>query len=111
MAEADLIRWFQVIDALRERTIFLLMRRCGLRVSEGAHLTMDDIDWTPQAIRIAQGKGRNDRRVYASPDAVTALRSCLPLRPAQAVGTSVFWTQKRPQRPLSITAVHKKMER
>jgi site-specific recombinase XerC len=34
MAEDDLIRLFQVIDALRDRTIFLLMLRCGLRVGE-----------------------------------------------------------------------------
>jgi site-specific recombinase XerD len=87
------------------------MLRCGLRVSEVVHLMMDDIDWTQHAIRIVQGKGRKDRRVYISPDAVTTLRTCLTLRPAHAVGTSLFWNQKRPQRPLSITAVQKKMER
>jgi integrase/recombinase XerD len=94
-----------------DKALFLLMLRCGLRVSEAVHLTMDDIDWTQQALRIVQGKGRKDRRVYISPDAVTTLRTCLTLRPAHAVGTSVFWHQQRPQRPLSITAVHKKMER
>jgi site-specific recombinase XerD len=94
-----------------DKALFWLMRRCGLRVSEVVRLTMDDIDWTQQAIRIVQGKGRNDRRVYISPDAVTTLRTCLTLRPTHAVGTSVFWNQKRPHRPLSITAVQKKMER
>jgi site-specific recombinase XerD len=94
-----------------DQALFWLMLRCGLRISEVVHLTMDDIDWTQQAIHIVQGKGRKDRRVYTAPDAVTTLRTCLPLRPAHAVGTSVFWNQKRPHRPLSITAVHKKMER
>jgi integrase len=34
MAEDELIRFFQVIDALRHRAIFLLMLRCGLRVGK-----------------------------------------------------------------------------
>jgi site-specific recombinase XerD len=34
MAEADLVAFFKVIDSVRDRLIFLLMLRCGLRVSE-----------------------------------------------------------------------------
>jgi site-specific recombinase XerD len=34
MAEADLVRFFQVIDVFRDRLMFLLMLRCGLRVGE-----------------------------------------------------------------------------
>jgi site-specific recombinase XerD len=94
-----------------DKALFWLMLRCGLRVSEVVHLRMDDIDWTQHAIRIVQGKGRKDRRVSISPDAVTTLQTCLTLRPTNAVGTSVFWNQKCPQRPLSIAAVQKKMER
>jgi site-specific recombinase XerD len=102
---------FAQIHHPMDKALFLLMLRCGLRVSEVVHLTMDELDWTQQAIRITQGKGRKDRRVYVSPDAVTSLRTCLTLRPTHAVGTYVFWNQKRPHRPLSITAVQKKMER
>src|SRR5712691_2842381 len=102
---------FAQIQHPMDKALFLLILRCGLRVSEVVHLTMDDIDWTQPAIRIDQGKGRKDRRVYVSPDAVTSLQTCLTLRPAHVPGTTVFWNQKRPQRPLSITAVQKKMER
>jgi integrase len=28
-----------------DKALFLLMLRCGLRVSEAVHLTLDDIDW------------------------------------------------------------------
>ena len=34
MAQGDLMRFFKVIDSVRDRLIFLLMLRCGLRVSE-----------------------------------------------------------------------------
>jgi site-specific recombinase XerD len=102
---------FAQIQHPMDKALFLLILRCGLRVSEVVHLTIDDIDWTQQAIRIDQGKGRKDRRVYVSPDAVTSLQTCLTLRPAHVPGTAVFWNQKRPHRPLSITAVQKKMER
>jgi site-specific recombinase XerD len=45
MAESDLIEFFKVIDSVRDRLIFLLMLRCGLRVSEVCHLTWSDIDF------------------------------------------------------------------
>jgi site-specific recombinase XerD len=102
---------FAQIHHPMDKALFLLILRCGLRVSEVVHLTIDDIDWTQQAIRIDQGKGRKDRRVYVSPDAMASLQTCLTYRPTQVPGTAVFWNQKRPQRPLSITAVQKKMER
>jgi site-specific recombinase XerD len=102
---------FAQIHHPMDKALFLLMLRCGLRVSEVVHLTMNDIDWAQQAIRIDQGKGRKDRRVYVSPDAVTSLQTCLTHRPAHVPGTAVFWNQKRPHRPLSITAVQKKIER
>ena len=49
--------------------------------------------------------------VYVSPDAMASLKTCLTYRPTQVPGTAGFWNQKRPQRPLSSTAVQKKMER
>jgi site-specific recombinase XerD len=102
---------FAQIHHPMDKALFLLMLRCGLRVSEVVRLTLDDIDWTQQAIRIDQGKGRKDRRVYVSPDAVTHLQTCLTYRPTHVPGTAVFWNQKRPHRPLLSTAVQKKMER
>src|SRR5919201_3696572 len=48
---------FAQIHHPMDKTLFLLMLRCGLRVSEVVRLTMEDIDWSQQAIRIEQGKG------------------------------------------------------
>src|SRR5438093_2250248 len=111
LSQDQVQRLFAQIHHPMDKALFLLMLRCGLRVSEVVHLQMEDLDWTQQAIRIEQGKGRKDRRVYVAPDAVASLQTCLTLRPAQVPGTAVFWNQKRPHRPLSITAVQKKMER
>jgi integrase/recombinase XerD len=74
MAEDDLIRFFQAIDALRDRTIFLLMLRCGLRVGEVTRLFWAAIDWTQGTIRVNDSKGRVDRVVYFSPDLEKVLR-------------------------------------
>ena len=63
MAEADLRRFFRVSDALHDRTMFLLMLRCGLRVGEGSALTWSAIDGEARSIRIDNGKGQVDRGV------------------------------------------------
>jgi len=109
MAEDDLIRLFQVIDALRHRTIFLLMRRCGLRVGEVTRLSWAAIDWTQGTIRVNDSKGRVDRVVDFSPDLEKVLRQGrraqwppLPL---------MFPSAHRPGTPVSIRAIQHAMAR
>jgi integrase/recombinase XerD len=46
----------------------------GLRVSEVAHLKVDDIDSTRMLIRVEQGKGRKDRNAMLSPQLLQLLR-------------------------------------
>jgi site-specific recombinase XerD len=94
-----------------DHALYLLMLRCGLRVSEGARLRRSDLDWEQQSLRIDQGKGRKDRVVYVSADALVALRTCLAVRPAAVPGEVLFWNQKRPHRALSSKGMQKKMER
>jgi site-specific recombinase XerD len=94
-----------------DKALFLLMLRGGLRVSEVAQLKLKDIDWSQQAVLVEQGKGRKDRRVYLSADAVASLRECLTQRPNGVAGDAVFWNQKRPSRALSVKAIQKKMAR
>jgi site-specific recombinase XerD len=102
---------FAQITHPMDYALALLMLRGGLRVSEVAHLRLDDIDWTQQSVRINQGKGRKDRLVYLSADALAALRTCLTARPTVVPEGLVFWNQKRPHRTLSAKGIQKKIER
>ena len=109
MAEEDLIRFFQVIDVLRDRTMFLLMLRCGLRVGEVASLPWSAIDWTQGTIRVDNSKGRVDRVVYVSPDLEKVLRQW---RRAQWPPMPwLFPSPSRPGVPVSVRSIQRVMAR
>jgi site-specific recombinase XerD len=74
MAEAEVVVFFRVIDALQDRTMFLLMLRCGLRVSDVSNLLWASIDMAQGTLRVNNSKGQVDRVVYLSPAVATALR-------------------------------------
>jgi integrase/recombinase XerD len=84
MAEAEIVVFFRVIDALEDRTMFLLMLRCGLRVSEVSHVRWAAIDLGQGTLRVNTSKGQVDRVVYLSPDVATALRQWHGLQAATA---------------------------
>jgi site-specific recombinase XerD len=111
LSQEQVQRLFAQIAHPMDRALFLVMLRCGLRVSEVAKLKLEQIDWEQQAIHIVQGKGRKDRRVYLSPDAVASLQQCLAQHPGEQAHGYVFWNRKRQARPLSVKAIQKKMER
>jgi site-specific recombinase XerD len=111
LAGAQVQQLFAQIAHPMDRALFLVMLRCGLRVSEVAQLTLEQIDWEQQALRILQGKGRKDRCVYMSPDLVASLHQCLAQHPGDRAQGSVFWNRKRAHQPLSVKAIQKKMER
>jgi site-specific recombinase XerD len=102
---------FAQITNPMDHALYLLMLRCGLRVSEVAHLRRSDLDWEQHALRIEQGKGRKDRVVYLSADVLTELKACLALRPEAVPNDLFFWNQKRTHRALSTKGIQKKMER
>jgi site-specific recombinase XerD len=65
-------RLFAVITDLRDRAMFMLMLRCGLRVEEVAHLTVDTVEHQRRQIFVSNGKGGKDRVAYMSEDARSA---------------------------------------
>ena len=111
LAQDQVRALFAQITHPMDHALGLLMLRCGLRVSEVARLRLEAIDWAQHSVRIDQGKGRKDRLVYLSPDALAALRACLTARPTVVPDGLVFWNQKRPHCALSAKGIQKKMER
>jgi integrase len=67
MAEAEVVAFFRVIDRLEDRTMFLLMLRCGLRVSEVSGLLWSAINLGQGTLRVDNSKGQVDRVVYLAP--------------------------------------------
>jgi site-specific recombinase XerD len=73
MVEAEVATFFRVIDVLQDRTMFLLMLRCGLRMSEVSGFPWSAIDLGHGTLRVDTSKGQVDRVVSLSPDVATAL--------------------------------------
>jgi integrase len=97
MAEDEVSALFRVIDALRDRTMFLLMLRCGLRVGEVSSLPWSAIDLGQGTVRINNSKGHVDRVVYLAPDVAKALQQW---QRHQAAATQYVF----PNRGASLTA-------
>ncbi len=102
--------FFGVITDLRDRAMFMLMLRCGLRVQEVAELTVDAIEYARRQIFVFHGKGAKDRVVYMSEDARSALLRYLEKRSSKA--KALFLVQKGPMRgkPLSVRGIQKRIE-
>ena len=103
-------RLFAFITDLRDRAMFMLMLRCGLRVEEVAHLTVDAVEYPRRQIFVSNGKGGKDRVVYMSEDARSALLAYLEKRSSKA--KRLFLVQKGLMKgePLSVRGIQKRME-
>jgi len=107
IAEADLVAFFKVIDSVRDRLLFLLMLRCGLRVSEACSLTWNDVDQEASSLRINNGKGQVDRVVYIAPD----VEQTLQLWQARGTPSPYLFPSRRRSAPLGRGVVHWQMKK
>src|SRR5512136_726862 len=110
LKDDQVTRLFAVIKDPRDRAMFMLMLRCGLRVQEVAELTVDAVEYGRRQIFVFHGKGAKDRVVYMSEDARSALLAYLEKRSSKARG--LFLVQKGPMRgkPLSVRGIQKRIE-
>ena len=102
---------FGVIKNRRDRAMFMLMLRCGLRVAEVANLTLDAIDWRCKRLYVYHGKGGKDRVVYISDDTCAALLAYVKLRLHCRV-KKLFLVEKgvHKGRAISIRGIRKRIE-
>jgi len=109
--QSDLDLFFGVITRKRDRAMFMLMLRCGLRVEEVANLSLDDIDYQYSQIVVRCGKGGKDRTTYFNSDAGSALAAYLRVRPPTRK-LEIFLVEKGAYKgkPLSVRGIQKRME-
>lgn len=103
-------RLFSVITGPRDRAMFLLMLRCGLRVGEVRNLSLNDLYLDPAFGSLPRiwlhGKGGSQRVVYLSSQPLTALQVWLAIRPLvkeEAVFLNRFG------RRLSVTGIQSRL--
>jgi len=107
VAEEELRRFFSVIPDKRDRAMFTLMLRCGLRIGEVASLQVVDLFLDEDFPRIVvRGKGSRERGVYLSKQAERTLREYLAERPCVP---SEFVFLSYLEEGLSTTSIHNRL--
>ena len=103
--------FFKTVSGYRDRAMFMLMLRCGLRVEEVANLAIGAIDVNRRTILVEDGKGAKDRIVYMSNDALRALATYVKVR-RTARTRKIFLVEKGPctGQAISIRGIQKRIE-
>jgi site-specific recombinase XerD len=105
--EENLRLFFGIIQDARDKAMFTLMLRCGLRIGEVAGLKISNLYLNEVRPRIiTRGKGTRERVVYLSPQAHRILRIYLAERPDV---TSDFVFLSYLGDGMSTTAIHKRL--
>ena len=110
LKDDEVDRFLSIPKKARDKAMFYLMLRCGLRVEEVARLSVSDIDFRGGKI-LVQGKGAKDRVVYISKDAYHALLQYLKARRLDRA-KGVFLVEKGhfKGKPISVRGIQKRME-
>jgi len=111
LRDGEVEKLFAKVKKRRDRAMFMIMLRCGLRVAEVAALSIDAIEQKRKRLLVQNGKGRKDRIVYLSSDALSAINNYLKVRPA-STSKQVFLVEKGNYRgmPISIRGIQKRIE-
>ena len=101
MNPKDVRRLLSVIHNTRDRALFLLLLRTGIRIGEALGLTLNDLDLRDRKVHLFEGeKNSMGRVVYFSDDALFALKRWLKRRDPEK--QFLFYGQRN--RPLCYSA-------
>lgn len=111
LRDEDVPRLFNVIRSKRDRAMFMLMLRCGLRVEEVSKLTMAALDLPRSQLFVYEGKGVKDRVVYLSNDAYKILVGYLKAR-SSARAKRVFLIERGrfKGKPIQVRGIQHRMQ-
>lgn len=105
LSKVEIVKFLSVIDNLRDRAIFETIYGAGLRLSEIAHLRVQDIDSEGMRVFVHQGKGGKDRYTLLSQRNLTVLREYWKaFRPNHPEGY-LFYTRNGKERCMSSRAI------
>ena len=112
LRDHEVVILFSAIKSKRDRAMFMLMLRCGLRVAEVADLTVEAVDLRHSRLYVYSGKGGKDRVVYLSNDAARALTEYLQIRRPLVRTKKLFLVEKGRCRgkPVSVRGIQKRIE-
>jgi integrase/recombinase XerC len=107
--EEQVNQFFRAVNTVRDRAMFFLMLKGGLRVSEVAKLTMDDLFLRERKPRIRVfGKYSKERSVYLSKKAVRIFKRWIKERP-KCESKAVFLTYK--ETAIGIRSIQKRIQK
>lgn len=111
LKDEEVVCLFRAVTKRRDRAMFTVMLRCGLRVEEVSNLTLAALDMRRRRIVVHNGKGRKDRVVYVSDDAYLALKQYLMMRP-RTKEKKVFLVEKGTckGKGISVRGIQKRVE-
>lgn len=96
-------------NRLLSKTLILFITRTGLRASEVASLSLNDVDLEAGIISVIQGKGRKDRKVGICKELQEILESYSRVRLEKFQDANFFMSGRGT--PMTGATVHQKIER
>jgi site-specific recombinase XerD len=75
----------------RDRAIFWLLKDGGMRISELMNLRLADVNWSKRVLTIRPGKGKRERLVPVTQEAITALSNYMRLERPKAVSHDIVF--------------------
>jgi integrase/recombinase XerD len=107
LSQGEMARFLDALQNPKHRALLMTAYAGGLRLSEVAHLRVEDIDAARMVIHVRQGKGHKDRDVMLSPRLLAVLRQYwATYRPRP-----YLFPGRQPDRPVSVRTVQMVCER
>jgi len=105
LSQQEVAQFLSSVADYRHRVALTTIYSAGLRLSEGTHLKISDIDSKQMTIRVEQGKGMKDRYVMLSTRLLELLRNYWKtIRPQ---GIYVFPSKLDPSKPMHEQALQR----
>ena len=98
------------IAALRDVAVLETIYSCGLRVSELCGLSVDDVDWSEQIVRV-RGKGKKERLVPIGKPALMAIQDYWNTFKQPPGGASpIFFAETKKRSPLAPVQLARRLK-